>query len=92
MSLARWGLLGPAVGAAAVSVSSQAGPSDQVVASFRSVEVSDTGAVFTNPAQDFPQRIAYIRRGTDSLLAAVSGSSRGMERRIEFRYRRVACP
>lgn len=43
--------------------------------------------VFSNPAHDFPNVVAYRPIGKDSLLAWIGGSGR----RLEFRYARMAC-
>ena len=66
-------------------------PSGQAEASFTSIEVSDSGFVVDNPAHDFPQRIYYRRRGTDSLIARVEGPGPSGPRGFDFAYRRVAC-
>ena len=55
-------------------------------------ETSDAKVVFENAAHDFPQRVGYESTGADQLLKWVEGSVNGRERRIEFAYRRVACP
>lgn len=69
----------------------EAHPSGQAPAVFLSRELTDSLVVFENPAHDFPQRVAYERRGPDSALAWIEGTSEGKTRRIEFPYRRVAC-
>ena len=48
--------------------------------------------MFENAAHDFPQRVGYRVAGGDSLLAWIEGTRDGQVRRIEFPYRRVACP
>ena len=48
------------------------------------------GAVFENPAHDFPQEVGYRRDG-DNLLAWIRGTQNGKERRIEFPYTRARC-
>ena len=66
-------------------------PSGQPSAEFLSTSLSEGSVVFENPAHDFPQRIGYRREGT-SLLAWIEGSRNGQTRRLEFPYRRAACP
>jgi Tol biopolymer transport system component len=48
-------------------------PSGQRETSFPSTQLSDTLLVFENLQHDFPQRIIYRRRGTDSVIARVEG-------------------
>ena len=67
-------------------------PSGQEGAIFTARTVSDSMVVFENSAHDFPQRVAYRRIGTDSLLAWIEGSVQGTARRIEFPYARARCP
>ena len=69
----------------------EAHPSGQAPAVFLARELTDSLVVFENPGHDFPQRVAYERRGSDSTLAWIEGTSEGKTRRIEFPYRRVAC-
>ena len=66
-------------------------PSGQPAAEFLSTTVSGDTVLFENPAHDFPQRIGYRRQGA-SLLAWIEGARNGKTRRVEFPYRRVACP
>ena len=72
-------------------VSYNAFPSGQPPAVFPASEVSDSHAVFANPAHDFPQRIIYRRRG-EILAARVEGEIGGTPRGSDFPYRRVGCP
>lgn len=67
-------------------------PSGQPPAEFVATGVSDTLVMFSNPTHDFPQRIIYRRRGTDSLLARIEGTRGGQTRGVDFPYSRVACP
>ena len=69
----------------------EAHPSGQASTTFRSIHVSDSLLVFEDPAHDFPQRVAYQRQGTDSLLAWIEGTANGQTRRISFPYARVSC-
>jgi hypothetical protein len=67
-------------------------PSGQAPADFEARYVSDTLVTFENPQHDFPKRIIYRRRGTDSLVARIEGAHNGRVRGIDFPYARVACP
>lgn len=70
----------------------EAHPSGQAGDTFRVRELTDSRVMFENPAHDFPQRIVYETRGADGLLAWIEGTVGGRSRRIDFTYRRVACP
>lgn len=74
------------------SVVYQAYPLGQAPTTFTATVMTDTSVTFENPTHDFPQRVAYRRLGTDSLLAWIEGSREGRSRRIDFPMRRVACP
>jgi hypothetical protein len=69
----------------------EAHPSGQSGATFQSIALTDSSVTFENLANDFPTRVGYNRRGADSVVAWISGSRGGTNRRIEFLYRRVAC-
>ncbi len=69
----------------------QAHPSGQPSALFTQLELNDTSVVFENPEHDFPQRIGYSQRGSDSLYAWIWGVADGEARRIDFRYQRAVC-
>ncbi len=56
---------------------------------FTAKTVSGTELVFENPQHDFPQVIAYTKAGTDSLVAQISGTRNGQERRQVFHMKRV---
>lgn len=45
--------------------------------------------VFENPQHDFPQRITYTRVGSDSLVAEISGSKGGQQRKETFAMKKV---
>lgn len=62
-------------------------PSGQAQTRFEASEVSDSGFVVENPAHDFPKKIIYRRRGTDSLVARIEGDGRG----VDFPMRRISC-
>ncbi len=51
--------------------------------------VSETKLVFENPQHDFPQIISYTKISVDSLLAEISGTKNGKERRQTFSMKRV---
>ena len=74
------------------SITYTARPSGQAEASFRAIQVSPSMILFENKAHDFPQRIGYRTIGPDSLAAWIEGERGGELTRIEFPYRRVACP
>ena len=66
-------------------------PAGQAPTEFIATAPTDTMLVFANPAHDFPQRVIYRKRGTDSLVARIEGSRSGVIRGIDFPYARVAC-
>ena len=66
-------------------------PSGQPSAEFLSNSVFEGGVVFENAEHDFPQRIGYRRQGA-VLEAWIEGTKDGHSRRIDFPYRRSACP
>ena len=66
-------------------------PSGQPPADFVASTVNDTLVMFENPEHDFPQRIIYRRRGTDTLVARIEGTRNGQTRGIDFPYLRAAC-
>jgi hypothetical protein len=67
-------------------------PSGQTPTDFEAQSTSDTLVIFENAAHDFPQRIIYRKRGTDSLVARIEGKMNGQARGIDFGYARVRCP
>jgi hypothetical protein len=67
-------------------------PSGQRETSFPATAVSDTAVTFENPTHDFPQRIAYRRRGADSLIARVEGPGpNNTTRGFDLPMRRASC-
>jgi hypothetical protein len=58
---------------------------------FAATAISDTLAVFENPAHDFPQRIAYRRVNADSVVARISATKDGRERGMAIPMGRRAC-
>ena len=69
----------------------EAHPSQQASAVFLSREATASRVVFENLDHDFPQRVGYERQAADAMLAWIEGTQNGRLRRVEFRYRRVAC-
>ena len=51
--------------------------------------ISDTKLIFENPEHDFPQIISYNKMSSDSLVAEISGTKNGQERRQTFPMKRV---
>jgi len=51
--------------------------------------ISATQLVFENPKHDFPQIISYTKISTDSLVAEISGTKNGKERKQTFPMKRV---
>jgi hypothetical protein len=69
-----------------------AAPSGQAPAEFTAASVSDTIVVFENPQHDFPRRIIYRKRGADSVIARIEGTTGGTTRGIDFPYVKTRCP
>lgn len=70
----------------------EAHPSGQPAAAFPATVLAPDSILFADPGHDYPQTIGYRRVGRDSVMAWIDGVSRGKQRRVEFPYRRVACP
>jgi len=68
-----------------------AAPSGQPMAEFETRATSDTLVVFENPTHDYPQRIIYRKKGNDSLLARIEGTTGGQVRGTDFPFSRAAC-
>lgn len=51
--------------------------------------ISETQLVFENPQHDFPQCISYRKISADSLVAEISGTKKGQERKQTFPMKRV---
>lgn len=51
---------------------------------FRMTTLTDREMVFENPAHDFPQRISYTLITPDSLIATISGHSKGAQHSESF--------
>jgi uncharacterized protein DUF6265 len=58
---------------------------------FKLIKVSENEVVFENPIHDFPQRIIYRRESTDALFARIEGAEKGVNKAIDFRYKRSKC-
>lgn len=56
---------------------------------FAAKTISATELVFENAQHDFPQVISYTRISADSLVAEISGTRNGKERRQTFPMKRV---
>lgn len=56
---------------------------------FATKTISETQLVFENPKHDFPQIISYTKITSDSLVAEISGTKNGQERRQMFSMKRV---
>jgi len=56
---------------------------------FATQTISETLLVFENPRHDFPQIISYTKISADSLVAEISGTKNGQERKQTFPMKRV---
>jgi Domain of unknown function (DUF6265) len=56
---------------------------------FTAKTVSDIELVFENPQHDFPQIISYTKINADSLVAEISGTINGKERKQTFPMKRM---
>ena len=59
--------------------------------SFKLVKSSDSEVVFENPDHDFPQRIIYRHESADALFARIEGQEKGVNKAMDFRYKRSKC-
>lgn len=60
---------------------------------FRAEVANGDSLVVTNPAHDFPQRIAYVRDGDTRMRARVEGVEQGQQRGFTLLFtRRATCP
>ena len=69
----------------------EAHPMNQPSAIFTSTQITDNNLLFENQMHDYPQRVGYTRRGADSLLAWIDGTTHGERKRVDFFYARVTC-
>jgi hypothetical protein len=58
---------------------------------FKLIKSSDSEAVFENPEHDFPQRIIYRRESANALFARIEGQEKGVNKAMDFPYRRTKC-
>lgn len=58
---------------------------------FKLIKSSDNEVVFENPEHDFPQRIIYRRDSADALFARIEGQEKGINKAMDFRYKRSKC-
>lgn len=56
---------------------------------FTLVQVEGNSFIFENPDHDFPQRIVYTTLSADSLYAFIEGNAEGVQKKVEFPFRRV---
>lgn len=70
----------------------EAHPSGQPAAVFSATSANADSVVFEAPEHDYPQIVGYRRSGADSVMAWIDGRQGDKRQRIEFPYRRVACP
>ena len=73
------------------SISYVAKPSGQPETSFKLLHSEKSKIVFENLEHDFPQRIIYQLCSPDSLVARIEGKMNGIERSVDFPYRKVNC-
>jgi hypothetical protein len=70
-------------------------PSGQNETAFKLVSITtddkDTIFTFSNPANDFPQRILYRRATEGWLYATIEGKLRGEDKQVIYPMRRVGC-
>jgi hypothetical protein len=66
-------------------------PSGQRPVPFRLTRLDSAGAVWENPAHDFPTLIAYRRDPGDTLVARIEGPGREGRRSVEWRMVRAGC-
>jgi hypothetical protein len=70
----------------------EAHPSGQAAAVFTATSANTDSVIFEAPEHDYPQIVGYRRSGRDSVIGWIDGDQGGKRQRIEFPYRRVACP
>ncbi len=62
---------------------------DNMPVRYSATKSTDTELVFENQQHDFPQIISYSKINADSLIAIISGTKNGKERKQTFPMRRV---
>lgn len=58
---------------------------------FKLTKISSDEVVFENPTHDFPQRIIYRRESADAIYARIEGTEKGVNKAMDFRYKRSKC-
>jgi hypothetical protein len=58
---------------------------------FKQIKSADGEVIFENPEHDFPQRIIYRRESADKLFARIEGKEKGVDKGMDFRYKRAKC-
>lgn len=66
-------------------------PSGKPPVVFVSDSLNDSAVTFANARNEFPQRLGYRRDGPNAVLAWIEGTYQSEPRRVDFRYRQVAC-
>ena len=69
----------------------EAHPSGLPGATYLSVTVDDSTAVFESTEPHFPQRIGYRRDSQDSITQWMEGADNGLPRRVESPHHRTTC-
>ncbi|MDQ3022199.1 MAG: DUF6265 family protein [Bacteroidota bacterium] len=57
--------------------------------SFRMTEIEENIVVFENPEHDFPQKITYIKKEQDSLLAIIEATNNDKTKKVEFNLKKI---
>lgn len=70
-----------------VSAVSDQNEGDEVV--FTEIQRTAESVLFENKNHDFPQRIAYVKKGKDKMMAYISGNLNGEAKRIDFHFSRI---
>lgn len=73
------------------SLAYHAEPSGQAPTDFKGGAPTESEFIVANPAHDFPQRIIYRKRGTDSLIARIEGPGANGTKGIDYPMKRVSC-
>ena len=55
---------------------------------FKLTSLTETMAIFENPAHDFPTKIIYEKINNDSLIARIEGLQKGKLKRIDYPFKR----
>ncbi|MEO8209756.1 MAG: DUF6265 family protein [bacterium] len=57
--------------------------------SFRMTGIEENIVVFENPDHNFPQKITYVRKGHDSLLAIIEATINDKTEKVEFNLKKL---